>query len=141
MRTAVTGAFGYTGSYIAKRLLEGGHEVITLTNSLGRENSFGKQIQAFPFNFDQPERLKESLRGTEALINTYWVRFDHRQFSHAEAVANTRTLFQAAKDAGVRRIVHLSITNPDVHSELPYFQGKAQLESELQNLRISYCIL
>lgn len=141
MRVAVTGAFGYSGRYIARRLLDARHTVITLTNSLKRENPFGRQVQAFPFNFDSPEKLKESLRGIEVLINSYWVRFDHRLFTHSEAVANTKILFQAAKDAGVRRIVHMSITNPDIHSDLPYFSGKAELESALTSLGVSYCIL
>ena len=141
MKTAVTGAFGYSGRYIAKRLLEAGHSVITLTNSLRRQNPFGDKVQAFPFHFDQPGRLRESLKGLDVLINTYWVRFDHRLFSHDEAVTNTKVLFQAAKEAGVRRIVHVSITNPDIHSDLPYFRGKAELESALQGLGLSFCIL
>lgn len=141
MRAAVTGAFGYSGRYIASRLLEAGHEVITLTNSPGRHNPFGGRVPAFPFNFDHPDRLTESLRGVEALLNTYWVRFDHRLFTHRQAIANTKVLFQAAKDAGVRRIVHVSITNPDIRSDLPYFRGKAEVESALESLGISYCVL
>lgn len=141
MRAAVTGAFGYSGRYIARRLLEAGHSIITLTNSLHRNNPFGEKLPVFPFQFDQPERLMQSLRGTDVLINTYWVRFDHRLFTHAEAVANTKVLFQAAKDAGVSRIVHVSITNPDIHSDLPYFRGKAELETMLTSLGVSYCIL
>jgi uncharacterized protein YbjT (DUF2867 family) len=141
MKIAVTGAFGYSGRYIAKRLLVAGHGVITLTNSLQRENPFGARIQAFPFYFDQPARLRESLRGVDVLINTYWVRFDHRRFTHQEAVMNTKILFQAAKKAGVQRIVHVSITNPDILSDLPYFRGKAELESALKALEVSYCIL
>ncbi len=141
MKIAVTGAFGYSGRYIAQRLLAAGHEVITLTNSVKRENPFAGKIQAFPFHFDQPIQLRESLRGVEVLINTYWVRFDRRDFTHQGAVANTKALFQAAKAAGVRRIVHVSITNPDVHSDLSYFHGKAELEVALQGLGISHCVL
>lgn len=141
MRVAVTGAFGYSGRYIAARLLEAGHDVLTLTHSPGRANPFGDRVRAFPFHFEAPARLRETLRGTDALINTYWVRFDHRLFNHAEAVANTRTLFAAARDAGVRRVVHVSITNPDAASDLPYFRGKAELEHELRGLGVSYCIL
>ncbi len=141
MKTAVTGAFGYSGRYIAKRLLEAGHSVLTLTNSNSRVNPFGHQVPAYPFHFDEPAQLKESLDGVETLVNTYWVRFDHRRFSHAQAVANTMILFEAARQAGVRRIFHISITNPDPTSPLPYFRGKAELESALQNLGVSYCIL
>lgn len=141
MNIAVTGAFGYSGRYIAKRLLQAGHRVITLTNSLRRENPFGEQVRAFPFHFDQPSRLRESLQGVDVLINTYWVRFDHRLFSHQEAVTNTKILFRAAREAGVHRIVHVSITNPDLASDLPYFHGKAELELDLTSLGVSSCIL
>jgi uncharacterized protein YbjT (DUF2867 family) len=141
MRIAVTGAFGYSGRYIAQRLLASGHEVLTLTNSVNRENPFGEKVRVAPFNFDRPELLARSLQGVEVLINTYWVRFDHKLFTHAQAVVNTRLLFAAAKQAGVRRVVHVSITNPDAHSDLPYFKGKAELEQSLVASGLPYCIL
>lgn len=141
MRIAVTGAFGYSGRYIAQHCLAAGHQVITLTNSTSRHDPFGGRVPAHPLAFHQPARLAESLRGVEVLINTYWVRFDHARFTHQEAVANTRILFQAAQAAGVRRIVHVSITHPDIHSDLPYFRGKAELEAALMSLGLSYCIL
>ncbi|MCU0727132.1 MAG: NAD-dependent epimerase/dehydratase family protein [Planctomycetes bacterium] len=141
MRIAVTGAFGYSGRYIAKRLLDAGHEVVTLTNSLRRPDPFGGRVPAFPFHFDDPGKLRESLRTTQALVNTYWVRFDHRLFTHDQAVANTKVLFAAAREAGVRRIVHVSITNPDAASDLPYFRGKAELEAHLRGLEVPFAIL
>ena len=64
-----------------------------------------------------------------------------RRFTHEQAVANTRILLTAARDAGVKRIVHVSITHPDSTSDLPYFRGKAELESSLMGLGLSYCIL
>lgn len=138
---AVTGAFGYTGKYIARNLLAKGHRVITLTNSLHRKNPFGDSIKAFPFNFDRPEKLVATLRGVEVLYNTYWVRFNYKTFTHADAVRNTLTMFKAAKDAGVKRIVHISITNPSEDSPLEYFREKAKLESALKQTGISYAIL
>ena len=141
MKAAVTGAFSYSGRYITQRLVDAGHSVITLTNSTGRENPFGARVRVVPFHFDQPARLAESLAGTDVLINTYWVRFNHRQFTHDQAVKNSKALFQAAKDAGVRRIVHVSITNPDIHSDLSYFHGKAEVETALRETGVSHCIL
>jgi len=138
---AVTGAFGYSGRYIARRLLDQGKNIITLTNSVKRRNPFGERLQVFPFNFDAPERLVDSLRGVSVLYNTYWVRFNHRNFTHADAVRNTLTLFSAAKTAGVERVVHVSITNPSEDSELEYFRGKAWLERALIESGISHAIL
>ncbi|HFE67247.1 MAG TPA: NAD-dependent epimerase/dehydratase family protein [Chloroflexi bacterium] len=138
---AVTGAFGYSGQYIARRLLERGERVITLTNSVDRENWFNGRIPAHPFNFDNPDKLAESLQGVKVLYNTYWVRFNHKQFKHAGAVQNTLTLFAAAKAAGVERVVHVSITNPSLESPLEYFQGKAVLEQALIESGLSYAIL
>ncbi len=138
---AVTGAYGYSGKYIARRLLDQGHTVVTLTNSLSRANPFGDAVRAFPFHFDEPERLAESLRGVSVLYNTYWVRFHHRLFPHVDAVRNTLVLFEAARRAGVGRIVHVSITNPSEDSPLEYFRGKAALEKALADSGISHAIL
>jgi uncharacterized protein YbjT (DUF2867 family) len=137
----VTGAFGYSGKYITRRLLELGHNVRTLTNSFQRPNPFGSQVEAFSYNFDNPDKLTDSLRGARVLYNTYWVRFDYTNFSHAAAIENSLRLFTAAKLAGVRRVVHISITNPSETSSLPYFSGKARLERGLIETGLSCVIL
>ncbi len=138
---AVTGAFGYSGKYIATRLLEQGREVITLTNSLNRTNPFGGKVQAFPLSFDEPDKLAKSLAGVDVLYNTYWVRFNHKTFTHAQAVKDTLALFDAAKRAGIRRVVHVSILNPAEDSPLEYYSGKARLERGLRESGLSYAIL
>jgi len=141
MKCAVTGAFGYSGKYIAQRLLDNGHDVITLTNSLNRDNPFHNRIRAFPFNFDNPAALTETLRGVDVLVNTYWVRFNHKLFTLSDAVRNTLILFDSARKAGVKRVVHISITNPSGKSPLEYFRGKAELEEALTGSGLSYAIL
>jgi NADH dehydrogenase len=137
----VTGAFGYSGRYIARRLLAGGEPVITLTNSPAGDGEFEGKVKAFPLCFDRPGELEEALRDVGVLYNTYWVRFNHRLFTHADAVRNTLTLFESARRAGVKRIVHVSITNPSESSPLEYFRGKAVLERALRETGISYAIL
>lgn len=138
---AITGAFGYSGQYIARRLLEAGRSVITLTNSPDRPHSLGNRVRAFPFHFDRPDQLAASLRGVSVLYNTYWVRFNHRNFSHADAVRNSLILFRAAREAGVRRVVHVSITNPSLDSPFEYFRAKARLEEALKESGMSWAIL
>jgi len=137
----VTGAFGYSGKYIAARLLQAGHRARTLTNSPNRAHPFGNQVEAHPYHFQEPARLAESLRGAAVLYNTYWVRFNHTEFGHALAIENTLKLFDAARQAGVPRIVYVSITNPSEDSPLEYFRGKAQLERALRESGLSHAIL
>ena len=138
---AVTGAFGYSGRYIATRLLAEGQQVVTLTNSPARANPLGGKVKALPLAFDKPDKLAESLAGADVLYNTYWVRFNHATFTHEQAVKNTLVLFAAAKQAGVRKIVHVSITNPSEDSPLEYFAGKARLERALRESGLAYSIL
>ena len=59
-----------------------------------------------------------------------------------EAVAAGATGYlEAAKSAGVGRIVHFSVTNVSSGSGLPYFRGKAQVEDMLKGLGVSHAII
>ena len=141
MKVAVTGAFSYSGKYIARRLLERGEQVITLTGHPDRPDPFAGKIKAYPLNFDDESGLATSLDGVHTLYNTYWVRFDRGENTQPRAVENTRKLVRAAVSAGVRRIVHISITNPSPDSLLPYFWGKAANEQAVIESGLSYAIL
>ncbi len=58
-----------------------------------------------------------------------------------EAVRNSRVLFDAAVRAGVKRIVHVSVSNPSEQSPLPYYSGKARVERELVKSGASHAIV
>jgi len=137
----VTGAFSFTGKYITQRLLSMGKKVITLTSRVDRENTFDHQVKAFSFNFDKPRELVDSLREADTLYNTYWIRFPHGEVSFDKAVENNRTLITAAEEAGIRRIVYISITNPSEDSPFPYFRGKALVEKAIIQSKLSYAII
>src|ERR1700676_1874318 len=137
----VTGAFGYTGKYITRRLLDAGRRVRTITGHPNRANSFANRVEIAPMNFSDHLELTRSLQGASVLYNTYWVRFNHGRATFDEAVANSRVLIQAASEAGVRKIVDLSIANPSLDSHLPYYSGKALVEKAIMDSGLSYAIL
>jgi len=137
----VTGAFGYSGRYIAQRLLAQGRRVRTLTHHLDRPDPFDGRIEVVPYHFERPDLLTDALRGAAVLYNTYWIRFERGDTTFATAVANTNALVNAAREAGVRRFIHISITNPSEHSPLPYFRGKALVERALRESGLSHAIL
>jgi uncharacterized protein YbjT (DUF2867 family) len=136
----VTGAFSYSGKAISKALLQSGRRVRTLTGHPQRATG-DSPVEIRPLDFDDPIGLVKSLEGATTLFNTYWVRFAHDRIDHELAVENSRALFQAAKRAGVERIVHVSITHPSVDSPLPYFRGKALVERSLAETGVSYAVL
>ena len=140
MYIAVTGAFSYSGKYITRRLLARGEEVITLTGHPNRPDPFSGKVKAFPLDFDESS-MEHRLQGVDVLVNTYWVRFDNGENTQPRAVENTRKLVNAARAAGVKRMVHISITNPSAESHLPYFWGKAANEKAVIESGMSYAIL
>ncbi len=139
--SVVTGAFGYTGRYIAQSLVSQGQKVLTLTGHLNRTNPFGDRVSVAPLNFDRPDQLARRLQGASTLFNTYWVRFPFGQASNDQAIENTLTLIEAAREAGVRRVVHISVTNASEDSRLPYFRGKGLVERLIMNSGLSYAII
>ncbi len=141
MKIAVTGAFSYSGKYITSRLLARGEDVVTLTNHPNRPDPFDGKVKSFPLNFQNEQELISTLRGADVLVNTYWIRFDKDHNTQPQAVKNTAILVNAATKAGVRRIVHISITNPSPDSHLPYFWGKAANEKAVIDSGMSYAIL
>jgi NADH dehydrogenase len=138
---AVTGSFGYIGKYITGELLRRGQGVKTITTHPDKPNPFGEAVAAHPYNFDRPDLLTRTLEGCDTLFNTYWVRFKYRQWSFDQALENTRTLFDCAKAAGVRKIVQISVTNPSVDDRLPYYRGKALQEKALVELGVDYRVI
>ena len=137
----VTGAFSYTGRYVTRRLLDHGVRVRTLTRSPDAEDPFGGRVEVAPLDFSDPNGLCRSMQGAGVFYNTSWVRYAHGRITFDLAVENTRTLFEAAKRAGVGRIVHFSVTNPSSESGLPYFRGKAQVEDMLKGLGAPHAII
>ncbi len=128
----VTGAFSYTGSHIARRLLEAGREVRTFTYHEDRLHPLQGRVDVRRYRFDDPGALARDLEGVTTLYNTYWVRFERGRPAFDHAVTNSRLLFEAAARAGVERIVHISVSNASLNSPLGYYRGKARVEQALR---------
>lgn len=137
----VTGAFSYTGSAVAKSLIARGYTVRTLTNRTAPVHDPGPGVEAFPLQFAEPGRLEQAMRGAEIFVNTYWVRYPGVGVSFDNAVRNTGVLLNAARAAGVRRTVQVSVSNPSLDSPLGYYRGKARVEELVRALGTSYAIV
>lgn len=137
----VTGAFSYTGSAVARSLLAQGFTVRTLTNRRTPVGDPGGVIESCPLRFDDPGLLTEAMRGARVFVNTYWVRYPYVGVGFDQAVRNTGILLRSAREAGVERVVHVSVSNPSLDSPLAYYRGKAETEELVRNAGISYAIV
>ena len=138
---AVTGAFSFTGGFIARRLLADGRRVRTLTNHPRRAGAEEMDVEVVPLQFTDRDALIQSLRGVDVLYNTYWIRFPHAGTGFGDAIANTRRLMFAAAAAGVRRVVHVSVSNPSLDDPLDYYAGKARAEAVVRESRMQWAVV
>jgi uncharacterized protein YbjT (DUF2867 family) len=139
--SAVTGAFSYTGAYIARALLERGEQVTTLSRRPDPRHPLSGRVRFARLHFDDPGALAAALEGVRTLYNTYWIRFPRRGMTFAGAVANTRVLLDAATRAGVGRIVHISVSNPAEDSPLDYFRHKALAERAVTESGLPFALV
>lgn len=143
--SAVTGGFSYTGRYLTRRLLDEGQSVVNLTSHPARLTDFSdaelKRVSVHPLAFDAPDRLERALAGVDVLYCTYFIRFAVGDMTHARAVDNLATLFDAAKRAGVRKVVLSSHTHASEDSPYPYIANKARGVAALRSSGLDYAVV
>lgn len=137
----VVGGTGFTGREIVRILLGRGVTVDALTGHPSRPHGFGDSLRVRHLDFGDSSKLVNSLRGADVVYNTYWIRFERGAASFHQAVENSRILFEACAEAGVGKVVHVSITNPSASSPYPYFRGKALVEEALFKSGLCYSVL
>jgi NADH dehydrogenase len=137
----VTGAYSYTGAAVARSLMQRGYTVRTLTNRSVPVGDPGAVLETHPLQFADRGALAKAMLGSRVFVNTYWVRYPYVGTGFDHAVRNSGVLFEAAQEAGVRRIVQVSVSNASLQSPLAYYAGKAQVEALLRASGVSYGIV
>lgn len=138
---AVTGAFGFTGRALATRLLDTGHGVVTLSRRSGAGDPLEARITVRPFDTARPAELVATLAGVDVLFNTYWLRFPRGGSTFEGAVERSAVLLAAAREAGVRRVVHVSVVNAFPDAATPYVRAKAALEEVVRSSGLEWAIV
>lgn len=138
---AITGSFGFSGRAITERLLQSGHEVVTLTRRSGAGDPLAERITVHPIDTTRPADLAAHLTGVDTLFNTYWLRFPRDGETFEGLVAQSAVLLAAAREAAVRRVVHVSVVNAAPDAETPYVRAKAALESVVRSSGMEWAIV
>ena len=140
MLNLVTGAFGFTGKYISDLLIKKGEKVRTLTSKTDI-NLYNENIEVFQYNFEDKEYLIKAMSGAEKLFNTYWIRFPYKSHTFEKVVFRTKILIDCAKEADIKKIIHISVSNANSKSKLNYFKYKGIVEEMIKDSKIDYFIL
>lgn len=141
MKIAVTGAYGFSGKYAARLFSNEGHEIVALTSKRRPPDAPPGVIETYPLDFGDSTGLTAAMLGCDTLVNTYWIRYEHKGSTHLKAVENSKILIESAVRAKIKRIVHVSILNPSADSPSPYYRGKAEVEAAIKASGLSYAVL
>jgi nucleoside-diphosphate-sugar epimerase len=147
MKVLVTGANGFTGSYLVKNLLNRGYDVVALV----RKNSNMDAIKDLPIQYIYADVATDSLVGILDGIDVVYhiaaaFRKENvsRQYFWDVNVEGTRKLLEEAKRANVKRFVHTStvgvqgeIKNPPAKEEDPYGPGDYYQESKTDGEKLA----
>jgi dihydroflavonol-4-reductase len=108
----ITGATGFIGRQLTRDLVGQGHAVRILARSRRKANAlFGDQVEVVLGNLENAAALAEACRGVGVLYHvagSYRFGLRHRHELRRTNVEGAEAILQAAADAGVARVVHLS---------------------------------
>jgi uncharacterized protein YbjT (DUF2867 family) len=134
-QVTVFGGSGFLGQAIVRALAPQGYLVrvacrrIELAEKVKTAGDVG-QITLIRANLRVPESVSIAIAGSQAVINAAGIAFEHgRQRYKAVHAAGARTIAEAARAAGVARLVHVSGIGADSRSSKNrYVQSKVEAE-------------
>lgn len=111
-KVLVTGATGFTGSHLCRRLIESGEEVVAFVRPSSRVVPLQEMgVECQQVDIKDPAAIKQHFNGIDRVYHVAAAyrteHVDPREFFQVN-VESTRHLLDAAKEAGVQRFVHCS---------------------------------
>ncbi|MFY0478514.1 SDR family oxidoreductase [Achromobacter marplatensis] len=137
MNILVCGANGFIGQALCDALARDGHRVLKGVRLASRPDEI-----AIDYMTDtHPAAWTDRLRGIHVVINAVGILIESADatFDRVHRAAPI-ALFEAARLAGVRRIVQLSALGAE-HGETPYYQSKRAADDHLRSLPVAHHIL
>ena len=139
----VTGASGFVGGHVVHALRAAQKDV----RGLVRERRRGTRLQAWGAtlvegDMTDPVSLRRAAEGCETVVHLVAIRQGREEQFRRVMVDGTRDLLAAARDAGVRRFVHMSAlgTREETKDLVPYYRAKWDCEQLVKESAIPYVI-
>ncbi|BCW99947.1 MAG: NAD-dependent nucleoside diphosphate-sugar epimerase/dehydratase [Armatimonadota bacterium] len=143
MNIGVTGATGFVGSHLCRLLVERGHRVTALVRpGSTRARPSGGGVRFAEGDITRPETLPAAFQGCDVVVNLVGIIRETRDQTferiHAEGAA---AVALAAREAGVRRLVHMSAVGTRPHAPSAYHRTKWLGEEAVRASGLEWVIL
>lgn len=132
MTVLVTGATGNIGSYVVEQLVKRGADVRALVRDPAKA-SFPAGVDVVRGDLLDVDSLRDAMKGVSTLFLLNAVVAD--EFTQALIALNV------AREAGIDRIVYLSVIHSDIYVNVPHFAGKFGVERMIEQMGMGATIL
>lgn len=133
MSILVVGGTGTVGSQIVSRLLDQGANVQVMTHSVGKLTTLPPGVEGIVGDLSDPPSLQRAFGGIESLVLITAL--------HPDEAARGQFAVKAAKKAGVKKIVFMSVVMPPGSEHIPHFVSKVPIEKAIKDSGMAYSIL
>lgn len=133
MKVLVTGGTGTVGSQVVRALAARQADVTVLTRDTAKAASLAAGAKAVQGDLAKPETVRQVFDGVQAVFLLNPVSPTE---AHEALLALT-----GMRNAGVSRLVYMSVQDADKAAWLPHFGGKVGVESAIKVSGIPYTIL
>jgi uncharacterized protein YbjT (DUF2867 family) len=133
MSILVIGGTGTVGSQIVSRLLDQGVKVQVMTHSADKLATLPSGVEGVMGDLADPPSLQRAFSGVESLVLITAV--------HPDETARGLFAIKAAKKAGIKKIVFMSVVMPPGSERIPHFASKIPIEQAIKDSGVAYTIL
>jgi len=133
MKTLVIGGTGMVGSMVVSSLLKQGVKVRVMSHSPDKLKKLPAGVEGVAADLDDPDTLPVAFKGIDGLFLLAAVGLNETD-EGLSAVS-------AAKAAGIRKIVYMSVAMPEGSERIPHFRSKLPVEKAVKESGIAYIIL
>lgn len=139
-RIAVTGVSGFVGRRVASLLVEEGHQVRGLARSALDTTGWPGTVELVRGDVRSLDTVRTLLDGCDGVVHLAG-GFSSAADSAETITVGTRHVVTAARDAGSKRLVHLSCLGADAAADVPFYVAKWQAETVVRASGLAYTIL
>ena len=143
MKVAITGGTGFVGRHLARALVDHGDEVVLVARGIDkRDPSIRDDARLVAASTDDVASLRAAFTGCDAVAHFAGINRELGAQTYARVhVAGTRAVVDAARETGVRRIVHLSFLRARPACGSAYHESKWAAEEIVRASGLDYTVL